>query len=205
MCGRYTLTIDIDNIFAHFGIEIYEDRGLNPQYNIAPTHKMPVITAEQQVKSLPWGIKHNNHFVINVRSEGRFRQANTWNRCLIPADGYFEWRLEKGRKQPYYFQYLKQPWFVFAGLYQTGKSPGYTILTMPATAQVQPYHHRMPILLTDDSQFESWLQENRTPLAIPELSITAVNPIVNNVRNNSPQCIEPVRRQQLHFGFKMEH
>ncbi|QOR33905.1 SOS response-associated peptidase [Clostridium sp. 'deep sea'] len=200
MCGRYTLITDIVDILTHFGIDLYEDRGHNPQYNVAPTKLMPIINQHKKLNMLKWGCEYKKHYVINVRNEGGFRKLKTWQRCLIPADGYYEWRKEKGIKQPYYFK-TNTAWFMFAGLYQLGENAGFTILTSKANEQVKPYHSRMPIILTSDNQFNDFLQNNITPVLYPNLKIIEVNKAVNNVRNNSPTCIEPQTKKQMSLNL----
>jgi putative SOS response-associated peptidase YedK len=154
--------------------------------------------------------------MINARAETAatkpsFRAAFKKRRCLIPADGFYEWTGEKGRKQPWYLGLPNGQPFAFAGLYEFWKDKqgvdsdrihtSVTILTTAASQSVRKIHHRMPVILAPDT-YENWLdpglQDPETVNQmlnaghVTELDSHPVSKMVNQVRNNSPECIKPI-------------
>ena len=157
--------------------------------------------------SVPWSTKP----MINARAETAaqkptFRKALQERRCLIPTTGFYEWRTEGGRKQPYLFQRADGAPFVFAGIldfYATdgGSAQACAILTTSASAFMSQFHTRMPVIL-DESTWDRWLDRSVTdPAAIADVLVPAsedllvavpVSPRVNNPRVNDPECVVPV-------------
>lgn len=212
------------NIIEHFGVkEILYD--IKPSYNIAPTHQIATVIRDKtvQLKGARWGmvapfsdVSGGNKPLINARSETllekrTFRKPFEKRRCLIPADGYYEWRKEGMHKVPYYFQLKSRELFSFAGLYEPWQSPsGNTvmtcaIITTEANELVQGVHDRMPAILTRESELE-WLeggqslqdlQELLHPYPAEEMETYEVSSAVNSFRNNSEECIKPVKRKTL--------
>jgi putative SOS response-associated peptidase YedK len=140
-----------------------------------------------------------------VATKPTFRDCFRHRRCLIPSSGFYEWQKLGGRKQPYLFRLRDSSPFAFAGLWDVwegpqGKVPSCAVITTTANELVAPVHDRMPVILPPD-QFGVWLDRTVTdpalllPLLVPYPAIlmtsTAVNPRVNNARNEGPECIEP--------------
>ncbi|MGD1871922.1 MAG: SOS response-associated peptidase [Mastigocoleus sp.] len=218
MCGRFSLSTSPQVIVEKFAIEelpIFE-----PQYNIAPTQNIAIIfndkgTLLRKCQKLHWGLIPSwasspkiGTKLINARSETvaekpSFRSAFKHRRCLILADGFYEWKHEKGQKQPFYFSLNYREPFLMAGLWERWKSPGgeeiksCTILTTEANEILKPVHHRMPIILKPQD-YDLWLDQETLPQRLQELlcpydsaKMTAypVSTMVNNPRNDSPECI----------------
>jgi putative SOS response-associated peptidase YedK len=157
--------------------------------------------------------------LINARAESlatrpAFRAAFRYRRCLVPADGFYEWRQEGRRKQPYFFRLPGDQLFAFAGLWESWVGPdgseveSCTIITTEANDEVRPFHDRMPVILTRDS-FERWLtlEEDHLaslmsllqPFAKVKLEVFPVGLWVNNPNFDDPRCIAPVKGEGL-FG-----
>jgi putative SOS response-associated peptidase YedK len=154
--------------------------------------------------------------MINARSETAaekpsFRTAFKRRRCLIPADGFYEWRKIGKRKQPYHIHFTAGRPFTMAGLWESwskgpeGTLETFTILTTAANKAISGLHHRMPVILEGDAR-ELWLDssvqnpELLSSLLVPHrgasLHLTPVSTLVNNVRNESPQCLVPVTLEE---------
>jgi len=221
MCGRFTLTVSPEELQTAFpGFHIPND--LPPSYNIAPSQPIPVV-ANDGMNSLDffqWGLipswakadQASKFNFINARSETAAEKASFKNsfrrrRCLILADGFFEWSksISGSGKTPYYITMKDQSPFAFAGLwdtwYTTEGDPLKTacILTTTPNAVVKPIHDRMPVILPPET-FQTWLApeesqpEQFLPLLIsyPAESMQAypVSAFVNSPKNNSPLCIQ---------------
>ena len=141
-----------------------------------------------------------------VATKPAFRSAFKKRRCLVLADGFYEWRAGPGGKTPYYFQLKDQSPFAFAGLWERwegGEEPieSCTLITTEANGVVEPVHNRMPVIL-DPGSFDRWLDPNEqraevlqamlVPLPDDWLTAHPVSKLVNNPRNESPRCIEPI-------------
>jgi putative SOS response-associated peptidase YedK len=230
MCGRFTLTQSPELI-----AEIFELEDL-PQfvagYNIAPTQPVPVIRldhAQRQFDYLYWGLIPSwtkdptiGSRLINARSETvtekpSFRAAFKRRRCLIVADGFYEWqKLEpesgtkktSAKKQPYYFHLTDHQPFGFAGLWEHWQSPAgdqiesCTILTTNANELMQPIHDRMPVILPA-AAYQDWLDSTvQTTEIIPllqpypeeQMHCYPVSLQVNNPRHDDPDCIAPLHQ-----------
>ncbi len=217
MCGRFTL-IQTDEVEEFFGLD--ENVPIETRYNIAPSQKALTITAGSEGRRISnfmeWGLIPNwnqssppRSRLINARAETvdrkrPFREAFESRRCLVPADGFFEWRRKSRVKEPYYFAVPDLGLFAFAGLWDFGISPGhrpvqtFTILTTPPNMLVGEIHNRMPVILDADSQ-SIWLNEESDQLSLQNLflpfpevkmTMTPVNKAVNKVSVDSPLCIQ---------------
>jgi putative SOS response-associated peptidase YedK len=197
---------------------------LDPHYNIAPTQQVFAVrasqTGEREPALLRWGLIPSwaddpaiGNRMINARSETAaekpaFRHAFRKKRCLIAADGFYEWKAVAGKKQkqPYYIRMEDAKPFAFAGLWESwnkGEKPieSCTILTTDANDLMKPLHDRMPVIL-DPKDFGAWLdpatheREKLEPLLVPYrgegLTTVPVSTLVNSPRNNDPRCIEPI-------------
>lgn len=215
MCARYVL-YSVDGIAEMFGLKASPD--LPARYNIAPSALLPcVVQAEggkRDVRLFQWGLvpsyatDPNARKMINARAE-RVRRTLAgpmkYRRCLIPADGFYEWQGEPGKKQPYYITTNDAP-FAFAGLYDVWETPdGYletcTIITTEPNELVAPIHDRMPVIVPRVA-YGIWLDTAEVrvdvaerllmPYPAEEMSAVAIGKAVGNVRNDSPGLIEPI-------------
>jgi putative SOS response-associated peptidase YedK len=222
MCARYTLTI-VDDKFIAIYFQLNTVPELIPRYNIAPSQKVPVIGVKSDGitrgwNELTWGfVPHwaqtpsDGPRPVNARSEtvrtsAPFRDSFRTRRCLIPADGYYEWLTEGKAKKPYRMTPSSGGVIAFAGIWDVSKSPGLpsvftcAILTVPANESMNRFHDRMPAILNPD-QFTDWLKPSTKPdvahamlQSPPEEALvsTAVTPFVNKAGNEGPECIKPV-------------
>ncbi len=221
MCGRFTLTLDPGELqelldlgpFVHI---------VQPRYNIAPSQPIPIVKdAESRAVALyRWGLvpfwaddPDIGNRMINARSETvsekpSFRAAFKYRRCLILADGFFEWHAEeKGApKTPYLFKLNNDQPFTFAGLYehweppQGGELHTCTILTCPPNDLVSHYHSRMPVMLGEEARWQ-WLDEGQKegalldllePYPAEEMKCFPVSREVNSPQNDRPEVLTPV-------------
>jgi putative SOS response-associated peptidase YedK len=216
MCGRYTLRASPEEVAEYFGVS---EAPLTPRFNIAPTQEVPAVMDSEEGRKLVmlrWGLipswakeKSIGAKLINARAETvaekpSFRSAFKHRRCLLVTDGYFEWKKEGARKQPYYITLKEGGLFAYAGLWEKWKTEegeilSCTIVTTEANQLMQPIHDRMPAIL-DPKDYAEWLDPTPRPkealLALirtyPHEAMRAypVSTLVNNARNNSPNCVE---------------
>jgi putative SOS response-associated peptidase YedK len=226
MCGRYTIT-GPDDIAERFKVTL--PGPIEPNYNAAPSQDLPVITETGDGKKLEimrWGLipvwaKDNKigYKLINARAESVFdkpmwKKLVTSQRCLIPANGFYEWKKQsEGGKQPYYIHLSSnrydQPMYAFAGLWSTWHDPerdgatvhSYSILTTRPNAEMEAIHDRMPVILHPDDEAD-WLNPDMTestdieqflrPLDDGALEMYEVSKDVNVVKVNRDTLILPV-------------
>jgi putative SOS response-associated peptidase YedK len=212
MCGRFTQTKSREEVLEQLA-EIELPPLFHGRYNVAPTQQIAVIRQQnpKNTEACIWGFENprSGATVINARSETlserpMFKNLLFTNRCLIPADGFYEW---KG-KQPYYFQTLGKQLFAFAGLWQNGQC---VIITRAADSNMQGIHNRMPIILPP-SRWNEWLlvptigktATGITNFKLPEksepLTTRPVSPRVNKVANDDPECLSSNGIQADLFG-----
>ena len=193
-------------------IEEIESEPFQPNFNVAPTHQIPAIVSQGEetlMAAFSWGLVPGwakdpaiGSRMINARSETAaekpsFRTALGKRRCIVPADGWYEWQGSPGKKTPFYFSASNEEVLGLAGIYESWKQPDGQILWSAAilTQQARPdfsfIHDRMPVLLTPDMQ-QSWLNLPTSPLsdvldaaASVQLQAWEVSSAVGNVRNNS--------------------
>ena len=216
MCGRYTLTVPVDRLAAEFDLDEVRAE-LSPNFNVAPTQSVAAVVAEdgsRRLETLRWGLVPSwaddpeiGSRMINARSETApekpsFRSAFRRRRCLIPADGFYEWKREEGGKQPFYIRMNDGRPFAFAGLWESwhdGEVLSCTILTTSANPLVGEVHGRMPVILPAEDR-DAWLdpeaeREELVSLLRPypgdDLETFPVSRFVNSPRNNDERCIEP--------------
>lgn len=175
MCGRFSLTEDISALQQYFNFEIAEE--ITPRYNIAPSQRILTIISDGQNRragTMKWGLvpfwandEKIGYKMINARAEGidekpSFKHAFKRRRCLIVANGFYEWKKqEDGNKQPYHFIMKNKKPFAFAGLWETwkkGEQPLHscTIITTTPNEVTEDVHDRMPVILHQDS-YDLWL------------------------------------------------
>ncbi|MFN3704770.1 MAG: SOS response-associated peptidase [Thermoflexales bacterium] len=219
MCGRFTLTVPPEAVMAHFGLNAVES-AFAPRYNIAPTQPVAVIFehAPRVLAVARWGLMPSwgeragrQTPLINARAETlherpTFRRLLHRQRCLIPADGFYEWRTDAGgHKQPIRFTLQDGGLFAFAGLWDTWQNahgqrvPSCVIITVPANSLIAPLHDRMPAML-DSEQARRWLspsckapeaQALLKPYPAERMRAYAVSPRVNQTRFDDPSLIAP--------------
>ncbi|MDP6455117.1 MAG: SOS response-associated peptidase [SAR202 cluster bacterium] len=221
MCGRFTLTADQDSFEDRFSFTGF-DLGWVPSFNIAPTQEVLTITnrgSENRPELMRWGLvpswakdpKIGNR-MINARAETlaekpSFRNAFKRRRCLIPADGFYEWKREGKSKKPMRITANPGGLFAFAGLWETWKQPDDSwlltcaIITTSANEFMTSIHDRMPVILPRESealwlnseeQNTAMLSELLLPYDSDEMEAYEVSTLVNSPRNNYPEVIAPV-------------
>ena len=227
MCGRFTQRYTWQEVHGYFAL-IGPPRNLRPRYNIAPSQDVAAVRADEtgrRLSMLRWGLipgwarePNIGYKLINARAETAsikpaFRAAYRDRRCLIPADGFYEWTRRGAAKQSYLiyagdaglmaFAGLWERWTVPDGIALKGSlaefSPGSvietcTILTTAANGTVAPIHHRMPVILCPEA-FDPWLRGETLALDPCPPEVVAIHPVstlVNKPSNDDPRCIEPI-------------
>lgn len=191
MCGRFTQTKSRKEILEQLG-DIELPPLFHGRYNVAPGQAVAVINQQSPdtVNEYLWGFQNPNSgsLIINARSETirerpTFKDLVSNQRCLIPADGFYEW---KG-KQPFYFQTEQKQLFAFGGLWRDGRC---VIITRAADHNMQGIHDRMPIILPQE-EWKHWISSYTLPSAPPSLQCRLVSIRVNKVKNDDPSCLSP--------------
>ena len=220
MCGRFTLTSNLDELQGRFGfLTEYTDH--EPRYNIAPTRQVLTVTNDghRRGEMMRWGLvpfwakdikigaRMINAVGETVSAKPAFRTAFKKRRCLVLANGFYEWRKDgKGKIPTYIYPKTGEP-MAFAGLWETWKSPegqvvqSCTIITTAANSFIQPVHNRMPVILPDETQ-ALWLDPlTEDPKVLESLLIPApielltshrVSDTVNSAKNQGRECIMPL-------------
>ena len=217
MCGRFTLYITAEDLASHYHLRILPVT--EPRYNIAPSQQINIIKAasgEPTLSTVKWGLiphwakdEKIGYKLINARAETvsekpSFRNAFKHRRCLIPASGFYEWKKEGSRKQPYYFQAKGESVFSMAGIWESWKAPdgdiveSCSIITTAANELVSRIHDRMPVIIAKDS-YKIWLSAENNGQLFKELLkpysefVMICNPVsqmVNSPKNTGPECIQ---------------
>jgi putative SOS response-associated peptidase YedK len=224
MCGRFTLTDPDADLAVQFNLPEIPD--MQPRYNIAPTQPVPAVRVSPQSPSremvlLHWGLipfwakdPGMGGRLINARSETvaekpAFRAAFRRRRCLVVADGFYEWQKQNGGKQPFFIHLRTSRPFAFAGLWELWEGPdagvieSCTLLTTQPNDLLRPIHNRMPVIL-HPKDYDLWLDPElqQTDLLQPllhpypseEMDAYPVSRWVNSPGNDDPSCIEPLPR-----------
>ena len=221
MCGRYTHREKQEQLAEFLRVLIPH---LKPNYNVAPSQMVPAVRnhAEggREFVMLKWGLippwakdPSIGYKMINARAETvaekpSFRKSFKHQRCLILADGFYEWKREGKAKQPYYIHFTDHRPFAFAGLWERWEDKqkddnvieSCAIITCSANKTMEPIHHRMPVIL-DEKTYDIWLDpgvqdvttlnELLGPYPANEMIAYPVSTIVNNPRNNNMECVSP--------------
>ncbi|HEX6558513.1 MAG TPA: SOS response-associated peptidase [Longimicrobiales bacterium] len=221
MCGRFTVTADGETIRGEFGlVEVPFD--YRPRYNVAPMQDVLAVVqhgGEARAGWMRWGLVPGwaddpaiGARMINARSEtidekSAFREAFERRRCLIVADGFYEWRHVGNVKIPMRIRRKDEGLFAFAGLWERwsrhGREPliSCTILTTAPAASIAHIHDRMPVMLSRTAR-EQWLDRDTAADALKSLLVPAadedivaypVSTLINHVDNDAPECIEPAQ------------
>lgn len=220
MCGRFTLRTSPERIAQTFLTLVPE---LRPRFNVAPSQPVVAVRLdanqhERELVTFRWGLIPSwaddpkiGYRTINARAETvatkpSFRRAFQKRRCLIVADGFYEWKKNGRGKQPFFIHKRDDAPFAFAGLWESWRGNGETIesctlIVTAANALMEPIHDRMPVILPPDC-YDLWLDtdfENRPKLEAmlrpyPEDDLEAypVSTMVNKPQNDLPQCVAPV-------------
>jgi len=222
MCGRFTLTVSASVLADLF--QLGAPPCTVPRFNIAPTQTHPIVLRsgngeERRWLAARWGLVPHwakdlsiGARLINARSETAltkpsFRQAVKSRRCLVPADGFFEWKATSSGKQPFHIRYRDRRAFAFAGLWESWQSPetevvhSFTILTGEPNEVASTIHRRMPCIL-DPCVWHEWLSATilpaarfadlTSPVSGADMEAVAVNRRVNSPAHDDPTCLEPV-------------
>jgi len=231
MCGRSSLSKTEKELEERFNATFYTDGLVNynplPNYNVAPTHIMPVITNEAQnlFRAFRWGLipfwakdKKIGYRMINARIEtlfekSSFKQAVTKRRCLVPADGFYEWKKTSEGKQPYRIQTTDQEIFSMAGIWERWKNPqdgqlifSFSVITQGPNELMEDIHNRMPAILRAEQE-TLWLADDISPKDLVEMiepypsehmKAYPVSMRVGNVSNNDAGLIEEHKEDQTH-------
>lgn len=222
MCGRYTLTSSPEEISEHYGLSI-DPAAFTPSYNIAPAQDAPVIRyfngIGRRLDRIKWGLVPSwskdikiSSRLINARSETiaekpAFRSAFKKRRCLIPTNGFYEWKPGHAGKQPYWIGLQDRSIFSFAGIWEvwTDKESGheletFSIITTSPNKKIKALHDRMPVIVPEE-KYKYWLDATSTPdglvnIMIPfesdNIVLYPVSRLVNNPANNYENLLMPV-------------
>ena len=224
MCGRFSLGASATKLAELF--DLTEVPNWAPRYNIAPTQELLVVLKApedpgRKISRRRWGLipswakdRGIGNQLINAQAETvatkpAFRAAFRKRRCLVPADGFYEWTQQGRQKQPYYIRLRDGGPFAIAGLWEHWEGPdgngvdSCTLLTTSANDLISAFHHRMPVIL-NPTNYDLWLDpavQEAGPLQsllqpYPSENMTAypVRTLVNNPANDAPGCIEPEQK-----------
>jgi putative SOS response-associated peptidase YedK len=226
MCGRFSASFSFRDIKVRWNL--YGDVEFAPRYNVAPSQQVPVIVKTEhgnEAKLMKWGLVPSwapdpsiGNRLINARAETllekpSFKQLVSQRRCIIPADGFYEWRREGNLKIPVWIHLKNKEPFAFAGLWDSwlDRDSGdvlntFTIITTDANALVRHIHNRMPVMY-EREMGRQWLERNLGGSAVTlaaalrpppseRLEAWDVSTLVNAPENDTPECIRPVARDQ---------
>lgn len=218
MCGRYSLTTEAETLAEHF--QVLRPIRFQPSYNIAPGQKILNIVelddGSRKAVNLFWGLvpswskdsKYSAHLINarmeTIREKPSFRSAFKHRRCLIPADGFYEWERRNG-KQAFHIHRKDRKPFAFAGLWEqwqhdTETLYSCTIITNAANDLMQPIHERMPVIIAPE-HYHDWLNKTANAdeaygllnnPAYTDMTTTQVGDWVNNPRHDDSRCIAPI-------------
>ncbi len=219
MCGRFVMISDVDEIVEQYGVVRVDSRARR-SYNIAPGSDVAVVTGERGERALVdmrWGFPATgpraNRLLINARSETAdqkpsFREAFKKQRCLVIADGYYEWESRGKSRVPWYVHFASRGPVGFGGLFrfipvpEGGVRPACVIMTTAANERTRPIHDRMPVILTGEdaglwlggTADQGVLMNLLRPREFSDMEAYRVSTLVNSPGNDVPDCIESVAR-----------
>lgn len=228
MCGRFSLTVEVDAVAGAFRAEIAPPlRHHRPRYNIAPTEDAPIVIAARgggrRAGLMRWGLVPHwaesprvGPRMINARSEtvdrrSAFRESFLARRCLVPADGFYEWESRPSGKQPYWLHLAGREMFAMAGIWSSWRSRTgsrlltFSILTRDAPAAIRRLHDRVPVILPPHN-WDDWLAQGTTSAALqailnaaepPDLNLHPVSRSVNRAGYDEPDCVAAAETDEL--------
>ncbi len=225
MCGRYAFYDyqELSERLTNVSLDTAFFDQFRPTWNAAPAQTLPVVVEDDgkvAVRGMTWGLipkwtkpgERPKVAPINARSETiaekpMFRSLVKYRRCLVPANGFYEWKRSPGGKQPFYIEPSGRQLMLFAGVFDEATGGGgdplesFSIITTHANDPMANLHERMPVIL-DDDDLEAWLDRDLTefeplehvlqPAADDAIQIHQVSRDVNNARHNGPELIEPL-------------
>ena len=226
MCGRFSLTAGLGEVAEAFAAEVSPAlAGCEPRYNIAPTEDVPVVIAAPEGRRagpMRWGLvppwaesPRMGARMINARSETvstrrTFRESFLARRCLVPADGFYEWESRADGKRPHWIHRPGRALFAMAGIWAPWRRDGgaplatFSVLTRDASGPIRRLHDRVPVILPE-TLWTDWLARGTAPetlhgmladIGAPELRLRPVSRAVNRAGYNEPACIEAVARDR---------
>lgn len=222
MCGRLTVRPNPHHVAGRF--KYMNNPNFAPRYNVAPTQDIQVVREGEhgrELVNMRWGLvprwskdSKAGPLMINAKAETveekpAYREAFKKRRCLIVADGYYEWTAEGKTKQPWYITVKGVDVFGFAGLWESWKPKGSNdvpiqssaIITTTANEHLAFIHERMPVIFTTTEEYDAWLDPNASreelvemlrPLPSDAVMAYKVGRAVNNWRHDAPDCVEPI-------------
>lgn len=219
MCGRFVIIsppVAMRELFRY-----PEQPNFPPRYNVAPTQPIPIVRISERARHFAlvrWGlipawVKDPKAFTLLINARGEsvndkpaFRNAMKYRRCLVPADGFYEWKREGAVKRPYFVGLKDGAPFAFAGLWENWIGPNgeevesAAIVTTDASPSIAHIHHRMPVMLPPES-FEAWLDTANVdaqqaallfkPVPDEKLEAREISDAVNKVANDTPALLAP--------------
>jgi putative SOS response-associated peptidase YedK len=222
MCGRVTVKTSAEQLALEFQLSLVLAKLDRPRFNVPPTAMLPVVanTGRRELDLYKWGLvpawakdvsignKLTNARADTIAEKPSFKTALKKRRCLILVDGFYEWKRDGKTKKPFLFRRKDEKPFALAGLWEEWKSRDLpevlrtcTIITTEANSLMSPVHDRMPVILPPEAQ-ELWLKPEAlepaqlAPVLVPcppeSLERFEVGVIVNNARNDVPECVVPV-------------
>jgi putative SOS response-associated peptidase YedK len=221
MCGRFSLATDISVLQEQFNFKWSNEITINPRFNVAPSQQILTIGSDGEKRigtMMKWGLvpywsndTKIGYKMINARAEGidekpSFKTPFKRKRCLILSDGFYEWKKEEKKKQPFRFMMKDDRPFAFAGLWDQWDKDGEllyscTIITTTPNEMTQEVHNRMPVILEEDA-YDLWIDakmndtEYLKSLLIPfpaeKMKSYPVSTLVNSPKNNVEECLSPI-------------
>jgi putative SOS response-associated peptidase YedK len=221
MCGRFSITKQEEEIEKCFGAKFYSEK-YEPAYNACPSQFLPLISNEnkEQIQLFRWGLSYSwsKLILINSRAD-KLKNSNIYKkliqekRCLIPADGFYEWKIlsqsSPKTKKPYRIHMKNEALFAFAGIWDMCKNgdqnpvPAFSIITVTPNTLIADIHNRMPAILRKEDH-EAWLDDQAEteeylsllqPYPANEMEAYEISSLLNNPQNNFPEIILPLAKQ----------
>lgn len=218
MCGRYSLSKPLKSIAEHFSIRLSLPH-FQERYNIAPSQMAPVILPIQgrrELQEMRWGLIpawakdiETGYRMINARAETiaekpSFKRSFETKRCLVAADGFFEWQPSGNDKIPHYIFLKSRELFVFAGIWSEWKHKeelirSFSIITTSANSKLRSIHERMPVILPP-KYYDTWLAPDSNPQTLhrllspypsEEMECHIISKMINSPKNDCPECLTP--------------
>lgn len=200
MCGRYSI-YDIEGFEKRFHLRI------RPTYNAAPTMSLPVVLNENnEVVYAKWGISPYGKLLVNVRAETiaekpMFRKSFENRRCLVPADGFYEWKTSMNGKIPYRIEMKDKRIFCMAGIWNGEDEKSFSIITTRPNSDVEKIHDRMPVILFQSDE-KLWLEKGGLEFLKPFSERLEVYQISDKINSPRAQGAELIRRVRTLDSFK---